>query len=254
MDIRHVTSIHGNIHFNGVHHLSNYTLGSTDVCLTDTYSNIISIYDIYRLFDLPIPESPTTPKEYRKHLFSMYTNLYSKLQSDPIIGINSNLIKFVKLEPEIENKIDERMNRDNKNLNILIYRFTFDYLQRNINVEGKKISTVIEDIISRTKPFITKGYDSLKDIFKESFIFFEKNKFIRLNKSKTHFAMIIPSNIKIKDVNDNLIIEIWSKYKNNLIHMLTFEDAVNFLKRKEEILKLSTCQQLIMYYFKCNLL
>jgi len=94
----------------------------------------------------------------------------------------------------------------------------------------------------------------LKDIFKESFIFFEKNKFIRLNKSKTHFAMIIPSNIKIKDVNDNLIIEIWSKYKNNLIHMLTFEDAVNFLKRKEEILKLSTCQQLIMYYFKCNLL
>jgi len=254
MDIRHVTSIHGNIHYNGVHHLSNYTLGSTDVCLTDTYSNIISIYDIYRLFELPIPESPTTPKEYRKHLFSMYTYLYSKLQPDPIIGINSNLIKFVKLEPEIENKIDNQMNQNNKNLNILIYRFTFDYLQRNINIEGKKISSVIDDIISRTKPFIVKGYDNLKDNFKESLLFFESNKFIRLNKAKTHFAIVIPPNIKTKDINENLIIDIWSKYKTHLINMLTFEDAVFFLKRKEELLKLSTCQQLIIYYFKCNLL
>ena len=254
MDIRHVTSLHGNIHFNGLHHLTNHSMSPSDICITDTCNSVVSIYDIYRIFDLPIPESPSNPKDYRKHLFFMYTNLYHKLQPDPIIGVNSNLVKNVPLDIEIENRIHNYVNTDNKNMRLLIYRFSFDYLQRHVNIEGKKISDIIEDIISRTKIFSLRGYDSLKNIFKEAFIFFENNKFIKLNKHKTHFSMVIPANIQIKNINESLIITIWSKYKNILTNMLTFEEAVNFIKSKEDKLTVNTCQQLVMYYFKCELL
>lgn len=253
MDIRHVTSIHGGIHFDGIQHLHNYIMSSTDISINDTFNSTISIYDIYRLFDLTIPEEPTTPKEYRKHLFSMFTNLYKKLNSDSILPMN-NLVKNIQIDPEVESKIDNYIDNYNKKMSILVYRFTFDYLQRNTNLEGKKISVIIEDIISRTKPFINKGYDALKENFKEAITFFDKNRFIRLNKAKTHFAINIPLNIVKKEIDDKIIIDIWTKYKKDLINVLTFEEAINFLQNIEEKLSLSISQQLILHYFNCDLL